>query len=206
MKNIFAKTLLMIMAGAVIGCDRAPKPAPSKVSLNDGIRVNGAYVTVAEFRNTTALDMIIGCMRGRATERDYCQCAVDNTFLGMTGDQILDRDANHYIIPRGLETKKMCNDSSTPRDKIPKTMQDGNMLGGEIYSFLSKEITLDCMVAGHAENACRCFADGVAQLPKNKMEYLKIIDTRTRNMFEYAINDSAIADDVTKFGKKCGIK
>lgn len=194
MKKLF---LLFTILLVCVGCDN--KKTESEKSLHDGIVSNGAVITIAESKNLQALGMIMGCM-DNDYGRDYCQCSVDNAFASMTADEIVEMD--RAVILKKINTaRKLCKDS--PRSKIPKTMNESGMMGGEIRSFIGKEIFLDCITSGHSETLCDCFSKRAANMPQKPMSYLSIIDSRTENMFEYILNDESISSDIKKLKSSC---
>ena len=201
MKNLITRILpfILALAPAVLGFSQNKDPV-QKLSLDDGINVRGKIMTIAHLRNLTALEMILGCMDSGA-DRYYCQCSVDNTFLGMSAEEILERDVNKFLKPRAEAAKKLCQNS--PKEKIPKTVNKNSMLGDEIRSFILKEMVLDGMGIGKDETSSRCFANEMAASLDNPMRYLKIIDTRQYNMFEYIVNDEATANKARELRQTC---
>ena len=189
MKKIIA--VMLIFACTAFAEDR-------KMSMNDGIKFRGNYMPVAAVRNYTALEMILGCMDSGA-DRSYCQCSVDNTFKNFDAEQFLMfvKDISQFqdVINKA---KDYCD--KDPAKKIPPTAREGGMIGGEISTYLIKEIMLDCIEDGHGEEACLCSANGIERLDGNKMQYLKVIDARKENIFNHLTKDKIFKNIVNDCG------
>jgi hypothetical protein len=206
------KTVLSLILSLffLIGCENGQKaptepsvPTERKVSMNDGVKYDGNYMPISALRNTLSMKLILACM-GHNIGRYDCQCSVDNLFKDMDAEEFLEflkSKESPWKDRRFLSAREYCSDK--PLEKIPSINKNGGILGGEIRTFIMKEITLDCVGGGDDEKKCSCYADGSVRLFKKTRKLLEIIDGRKENMAKYKTED---IDKLEKLYADCGLK
>ena len=202
MMKIFIKFMcIALILPGLVGCKEEPK-----TSMNDGFILDGVVMPLSAIRNITATRMILNCMKS-GVDRYSCQCYVDNAFKDMDADEFLAflKDDSAKIGDIIKTMQKYCADD--PKGKIPPTDRPGGMIGGEIHTFIKKEIMLDCVMTDGSEKSCECYADGFEKLLSDGGQLrniLKIIDARKDDMAKYRPDN--IAMEIKRLRKKCGLK